>query len=70
MERPYRMWLYPWPVLVALAGWLFVFASVGLKLICLGLGSLTVGVLVFAAWSWKTGRWPFAGEIASGFEKH
>jgi amino acid transporter len=59
MERHYRMWLYPWPVFVALAGWLFVFASAGLKLICLGLGSLAVGVLVFAAWSWKTGRWPF-----------
>jgi len=67
LQRPYRIWLYPWPVFLALAGWLFVFASAGLKLICLGLGSLAVGVLVFAAWSWKTGRWPF--ERAGGFGK-
>src|SRR6185503_18949750 len=27
MPRPYRMWLYPVPALVALVGWVFVFAT-------------------------------------------
>ena len=27
MPRPYRMWLYPLPALVALLGWIFVFAT-------------------------------------------
>ena len=28
--RPWRMWLYPLPCLVALAGWLFVYITIGL----------------------------------------
>src|SRR5207249_4482427 len=31
MPRPYRMWLYPLPALVALAGWIFVFATTQLQ---------------------------------------
>ena len=27
MPRPYRMWLYPVPALVALLGWIFLFAT-------------------------------------------
>ena len=29
MPRPYRMWLYPVPTLVALFGWIFIFATTG-----------------------------------------
>jgi len=25
MDRPFRMWLYPLPALIALAGWIFLF---------------------------------------------
>ena len=27
MQRPYRVWLYPLPCLIALAGWGFIFAT-------------------------------------------
>src|SRR5438105_17781 len=43
MPRPYRMWLYPVPALVALLGWIFVFATTGLRVILFGVGVLALG---------------------------
>ncbi len=60
LARPYRIWLYPLPVLVALAGWLFVFATAGQSLILFGLATLLAGAALFLLWSWKIARWPFA----------
>lgn len=64
MERPYRIWLYPVPCFVALAGWLFVFGTSGWKLILFGLGTLLAGLLLFLGWSWRTKRWPFGPATA------
>jgi amino acid transporter len=58
-ERPYRIWLYPLPSLVALAGWIFIFATSEVKIILFGLGTLAVGMLFFLIWSFATRRWPF-----------
>jgi amino acid transporter len=58
--RPYRMWLYPLPCVVALVGWLYVYVCAGWPFIVLGLATLTAGVGVFLVWSWRTGGWPFA----------
>jgi amino acid transporter len=62
LARPYRIWLYPAPALLALLGWMFVFATAGWKLISFGVGTLLVGALLFLVWSWQTDRWPFAQE--------
>lgn len=62
VPRPYRMWLYPLPCAVALAGWLYVFAASGGLFIVLGLATLLVGVAVFLGWSRHTRQWPFDGE--------
>ena len=59
LPRPYRMWLYPVPALVALAGWIFVFATTQLEVILFGVGVLALGCVTFLVWSWKTARWPF-----------
>ncbi|OLB51438.1 MAG: amino acid permease [Gemmatimonadetes bacterium 13_2_20CM_2_65_7] len=59
MPRPYRMWLYPLPSLVALLGWIFVFATTPVSVIAFGLGALLLGVICFGAWSWKGKTWPF-----------
>ena len=59
LPRPYRMWLYPVPALVALAGWIFVFATTQLEVILFGVGVLALGCLTFLLWSWRTARWPF-----------
>jgi amino acid transporter len=60
MKRPYRIWLYPLPSIVALIGWVFIFATTEWPIILLGLGTLTLGVIFFFIWSWYTERWPFA----------
>jgi amino acid transporter len=47
---PWRMPLYPLPVIVALAGWLFIFATSERLVLVYGLGSLLVGWMVFHVW--------------------
>ena len=59
MPRPYRMWLYPIPALVALLGWIFVFATTQVHVILFGVGVLALGCVAFLLWSWRTQRWPF-----------
>jgi amino acid transporter len=59
MPRPYRMWLYPVPGVIALLGWIFVFATTQPRVIAFGLGVLALGCVAFLLWSWRTQRWPF-----------
>jgi amino acid transporter len=65
MKRPYKVWLYPVPNLIALAGWIFIFATSDWTLILFGLGTLALGAIVFFAWSWRSGRWPFREAVAT-----
>jgi amino acid transporter len=66
MPRPYRMWLYPLPALVALLGWLFVFATTQFGVILFGVGVRALGCVSFLLWSRSTKRWPFGfGEAVS-----
>jgi amino acid transporter len=55
MPRPYRMWLYPVPALVALAGWIFVFATTQVEVILFGVGVLALGCLAFLWWASRPG---------------
>jgi amino acid transporter len=59
MPRPFRMWLYPIPALVALFGWLFLFTTSGGQIILLAFGTLALGVVAFLIWAKRTGGWPF-----------
>ena len=63
MHRPYRVWLYPLPNLVALIGWMFVFATTDWYIILFGIGTLALGLMCFAIWSWHTDQWPFSQEL-------
>lgn len=58
IPRPFRMWLYPLPCLIALGGWLFIFATSGNGPILYGLGTLGVGIIAFFAWRFI--YWRFA----------
>jgi APA family basic amino acid/polyamine antiporter len=57
--RPFRMWLYPLPCLLALVGWLYLYVSAPWLWIGLGTGTLVLGIVVFFVWSYHTARWPF-----------
>ena len=47
---PFRMWLYPVPSLVALAGWLYIFATSGWGFAGLGVVMVAVGVGAYGLW--------------------
>ncbi len=59
MPRPFRVWWYPIPNLVALFGWIFLFSTSGIEVIAFGLGTLLLGIVAFFVWAWWTARWPF-----------
>ncbi|HTZ53791.1 MAG TPA: amino acid permease [Candidatus Acidoferrum sp.] len=46
-HAPYRMWFYPIPAVLALAGWIYVFCSATLWPIVFGLVSVATGALVY-----------------------
>jgi amino acid transporter len=50
VRAPYRMWLYPLPALLALAGWVYVFCSSGPAAMLYGVATLAAGAVVFAMW--------------------
>jgi amino acid transporter len=62
MPRPYKIWFYPLPNLLALFGWLFIFSTSDAHIIQFSFLALLVGVVSFLLWSWRSQRWPF--EIA------
>jgi hypothetical protein len=51
MPRPYRVWLYPVPALIAMVGWTFIFLTTNVRIIGIGLGLLALGVVCFFVWS-------------------
>jgi amino acid transporter len=60
MNRPFRIWLYPLPSLLALLGWTFAFLTANAKLIQYGLVVLVLGLVCFYVWSALHKQWPFA----------
>jgi amino acid transporter len=52
---PFRMWLYPVPALVALAGWVYIFVTAGWVYIAFGLLVLASGVAAFLVWRTQRG---------------
>lgn len=59
LHRPFRIWLYPLPSLLALIGWSFAFLTANPQLIRYGLGVLGLGVISFVVWSAARKTWPF-----------
>jgi amino acid transporter len=47
IPRPFRMWLYPIPSVIAFLGWMYIFATSGWIYVGFGLLTLAAGVLVF-----------------------
>ena len=67
LKRPYRMWLYPLPSIIALIGWVYVFVASGLSInptqgtqfilpfwtnpMLLAVGWVVLGVIAFLLWA-------------------
>jgi amino acid transporter len=57
---PFRMWLYPLPPIVALAGWILVFKSTGMQAMGFGIATLVLGLCVYLVVARVQKHWPFA----------
>ena len=67
MPRPFRMWLYPLPALMAIAGFTFILLARKnfLREIRYALAILVAGLAIYLVRSWRRREWPFAqGERA------
>lgn len=56
---PFRMWLYPLPVVVAIMGWAAIFISTGRRPMIASLGATFIGVLVYLVRASHLQQWPF-----------
>ena len=67
MPRPFRMWLYPLPALMAIAGFTYIlFARKNFQReIKYAVVILVAGLAVYLLRSWKRKEWPFAEPFAS-----
>jgi amino acid transporter len=66
MPRPFRMWLYPLPALVASIGFGYIlFVRVNaLKEIRYAIVILILGILIYLARAWRQREWPFRPGVA------
>ncbi|MDX2032623.1 MAG: amino acid permease [Blastocatellia bacterium] len=59
IHLPFKMWFYPIPSLIALAGWIYILGTNQGSIVLAGIGLMLVGI---AAWLWQSrrkGEWPF-----------
>lgn len=63
--RPFRMWLYPLPSLLALVGWTWMLLGSGWSYIALGFGILGLGTIAYLFQSKQRKEWPFVGESSA-----
>ncbi len=61
LPRPFRMWLYPLPALLAAAGFVYmlVMRKDALRQIRYAVVILVVGILIYAVRAWRNSEWPF-----------
>jgi amino acid transporter len=60
---PFRMWLYPLPVIVAIGGWIAIFLSTGRKPILASLAATAAGILIYLGRARFMRQWPFQEAI-------
>jgi amino acid transporter len=65
ISRPFRMWLYPVPAILAMGGWLYTFASPagqpgGWKFMLYAFGTIAAGLVAYFLLAAKKAEWPFA----------
>jgi APA family basic amino acid/polyamine antiporter len=68
MPRPFRMWLYPVPALVAAGSFIFILVSRRdfLREIRYAGVILVAGLLIYSVRAWRRGEWPFGGTSLLG----
>ena len=67
LARPFRMWLYPVPVLLAIAGFTFILVARKnfLREIRYAVVILVLGLAIYLVRSWRRREWPFAATAST-----
>jgi basic amino acid/polyamine antiporter, APA family len=62
LPRPFRMWFYPFPALIAIAGFLFILFNRenAMREVRYAVVILIVGVTIYMIRAWRGREWPFA----------
>jgi len=65
LRRPFRMWLYPAPALIAAASFLFILISRKdfLREVRYATVILVVGLSIYLVRAWRGGEWPFGESV-------
>jgi amino acid transporter len=68
LPRPFRMWLYPLPALMASVGFVFILVSRtnSMQQIRYALVILASGTVIYLARSWRNREWPFTTHAPAG----
>jgi APA family basic amino acid/polyamine antiporter len=67
LPRPFHMWLYPVPALLASAGFVFVVISRTHSMVQIryAIAILITGVVIYMVRAWRTQQWPFGNIVAA-----
>jgi len=67
LPRPFRMWLYPLPALLASVGFLFILfeRENALREVRYAVVILLTGVLIYMIRAWRARHWPFGNRPAA-----
>jgi basic amino acid/polyamine antiporter, APA family len=60
LERPFKMWLYPLPGIIAIAGWIYVLATAAPKSLYFAVAVLGAGSAAYFLRARSRQEWPFA----------
>src|SRR3989475_6562297 len=71
LPRPFRMWLYPLPALIASVGFVFIliYRTNSLTQIRYALVILITGMIIYMVRAWRNGEWPFGMGLAAPGEE-
>ena len=61
---PFRMWLYPLPLLVAMGGWVFILGTSGTSYLLIGLAVVLIGIAAYLWQAKQKSAWPWVSAAA------
>jgi amino acid transporter len=60
IPRPFSMPLYPWPAVIALAGWIFILVESGAVYVASGVAMLLIGIAIYLWRARGRSEWPWS----------
>lgn len=59
LHRPFRMWLYPLPGVISIAGWIYVLVTAAPRSLLFAFAVLAVGSVAYFVRARERGEWPY-----------